>query len=337
MKSTLVMVVAVLLAGCGPAMQSSGRGSGPDAAAGSAVIATVRLPDFGVDVATGADGRAYVAVPGNKLVIVDPNAAAVAATVEVDGEPYAVAVTPDARRAYLVDLRGEEVSVVDTAAAKQTSRIPMGTMQRPSLRPTAAASRDGTRVYVANTARDHLFVIDTRADEIAHDLFLDFHPADVAVSADGHFAYVVGCRLVCTDGTLIILDTDTYQEVRRMMLPFVPTAMAVTPDGRRAYVADGREAQVSVVDLVGQKLLMTIPVGPEPVGIAMNATGTAVYVTSFRNGTLAVISTGTNDVVGTTPVGGSPRAVVVSRDGTRAFVTHSTSTLSIVDLARLGR
>jgi YVTN family beta-propeller protein len=113
--------------------------------------------------------------------------------------------------------------------------------------------------------------------------------------------------------------------------------MAVTPDGRRAYVADGRESQVSVVDLVGQTVLETIPVGPEPVGIAMNASGSAVYVTSFRDGTLTAISTGTNDVVGTARVGGSPRAVVVSRDGTRAFVTHSTSTLSIVDLAGLGR
>jgi YVTN family beta-propeller protein len=213
----------------------------------------------------------------------------------------------------------------------------MGVMQRPSQRPSAVASRDGTRVYVANTARDHLFVIDTRADDVAHDLFLDFHPADVAVALNDQFVYVVGCRLVCTDGTLIILDAGTLEEVRRMTLPFVPTALAVTPDGRRAYVADGRESQVSVVDLVGQTVLEIIPVGPEPVGIAMNASGSAVYVTSFRDGTLSAISTGTNDVVGTARVGGSPRAVVVSRDGTRAFVTHSTSTLTVVDLAGLGR
>src|SRR5688572_22718674 len=106
-------VVAVLLSilglvGCGGAARLSPRDAGVPAAADGAVVATVRLPDFGNDVATGADGRAYVSVASNKLVIVEVASAAVTATVDVDGEPYALAVTPDSRRAYLVDLRGSE-------------------------------------------------------------------------------------------------------------------------------------------------------------------------------------------------------------------------------------
>ena len=190
------VVTAVACAGCGAAMQSSAR----EAAAAPPEVPSSRrcvFPDFGVDVATGAgSGRAYVAGASNKLVIVDPTAAAVAATVNIDGEPYAVAVTPDSRRAYVVDLRGEEIAVVDIAAARQKTRIAMGTMERPALRPSAAASRDGRRVYVANTAKDHLYVIDTTADEVVQDLFLDFHPSDVAVRSDGRFVFVVGCRRV---------------------------------------------------------------------------------------------------------------------------------------------
>lgn len=332
-----VVVCLVGVVGCGAMRSAPGDGGAAAADAGGAVVATVRLPDFGTDVATGADGRAYVSVPGNKLVIVDPGAAAVAATVEVDGQPYAVAVTPDARRAYVVDFRGEEVAVVDTVSAKQKVRLPMGTMQRPSLRPSAAASRDGSRVYVANTAKDHLFVIDTAADVIKKELFLDFHPSGVAVRSDGAYVFVVGCQLACIDGTLRIIDATTYATVGKVALKSVPTGIVVNPEGSRAYVANGREASVTVVNLATQAAFDDVPVGPEPVGIAMDDAGTSVYVTSFRDGTLTAITTVGNRVVGTTRVGGSPRAVAVSGDGTRAFVTHSTSTLTVVDLTRIGR
>lgn len=300
------------------------------------MLATIRIPDFGADVATGADGRAYVAAPGNKLVIVDPTAATVAASVEVDGQPNAVAVTPDGRRAYVVDFFGEEVAVVDTVSAKQKVRLPMGTMQRPSLRPSAAASRDGARVYVANTAKDHLFVIDTAADVIKQELFLDFHPSGVAVRSDGAYVFVVGCQLSCVDGTLRIIDATTYATVGKVALKSVPTGIVVNPEGSRAYVANGREASVTVVNLATQAALDDIPVGPEPAGIAMDDAGKSVYVTSFRDGTLTAITTVGNRVVATAPVGSSPRAVVVNGAGTRAFVTHSTNTLTVVDLARLG-
>jgi YVTN family beta-propeller protein len=332
-----VVVALVGLAGCGGALRSGPTEGGAAADAGSAVVATVRLPDFGTDVATGADGRAYVSVPGNKLVIVDPTAATVAAAVEVDGQPHAVAVTPDARRAYVVDFRGEVVAVVDTVSATQKVRLPMGTMQRPSLRPSAAASRDGSRVYVANTAKDHLFVIDTAADVIKKELFLDFHPSGVAVRSDGAYVFVVGCQLSCIDGTLRNIDATPFATVGKVALEAVPTGIVVNPEGSRAYVANGREASVTVVNLATQAALDDIPVGPEPVGIAMDDAGKSVYVTSFRDGTLTAITTVGNRVVGTARVGSSPRAVVVNGAGTRAFVTHSTRTLTIVDLARLAR
>jgi YVTN family beta-propeller protein len=330
----VLMLVAVLgTLGCG-GMRSSPRVA--EAPPSGAVLATVRLPDLGNDVATGADGRAYVAMSSNKLVIVDTTTATVTATIDVDGEPDAVAVTPDGRRAFLVDLAGEEVAVVDTVQAKQLTTIPMGTRERPSQRPSAVASRDGTRVYVGNTAKDHVYVIDTAANQVVTDFFLDFHPAEVAIRSDGRYLFVAGCRLACTDGTLAIIDTTSFKTIAKIPLKAVPTGLVVTPDGSKAYVANGREASVTVVNLATQAVLEDILVGPEPVGLALAPAGKAVYVTSFRDGSLSEISTARNDVVATVKVGASPRSVVVNRDGTRAFLTHSSNTLSIVDLGRLG-
>jgi YVTN family beta-propeller protein len=331
------IAVVVTLAVCGM-LTACGGAPAPvmRPAASGAVLATIGLRDWGTDVAAGAHGRVFVPVRTGKLLIVETTPARVAAEVGLDGDPYAVAVTPDGRRAYVVDFLGQYVSVVDAATATAKTRIPIGTRQRPSLRPSAAASRDGTRVYVGDTARDHLVVISTDADEVSQDLFLDIHPAGVASRADGRFVYVAGCRLVCTDGTLLEIDTSTYVITRRIPLASAPTGLVLTPDGRRAYVTNGEEGTVSSIDIASQRVT-TIPVGPEPIGIAMDDPGTLVYVTSFQAGMLYAISTADDRMVATAAIGKTPRAIAVSPDGTRAYVTSSSAVLSIVDLTRLRR
>ncbi len=325
------LVAACGLAGCGGVTRHA---TSHDAtAAASAVLATVALPDYGTDVAASADGRVYVTMSTGRLVIVDPKTATISAKVDIQGQPYAVAVTPGGRRAYVVDFLGQYVTVVTTADASVKTTIPIGTIQRPSLRPSAAASRDGRRVYVGDTADDHLLVIQTDADQVTKDMFLDIHPAGIDVSPDGRFVYVAGCRLVCTDGTLLEIDTGTYAITRRIALDASPNGIVLTPDGRRAYLANGADASVSSVDLATLRVTK-IAVGAEPIGIAMDRNGTRVYVTSFQAGTLAAIATATDTVIGTVPAGRSPRAVAVSPDGTRAYVTSSASVLSIVDLSR---
>jgi YVTN family beta-propeller protein len=329
----LSVVVAMTLTACGMG-SVAGPGAGT-AAPGGVVIATVRLPDYGTDVAAGAAGKAY-AVAAGKVIAVDTAAGQVTATVALDGQPYALALTPDGRRAYVADFLGQYVSVVDTAGATVAARIPIGTIQRPSLRPSVAVSRDGARVYVGNTAADHLLAVATDGNRIAKDLFLDIHPAAVAVSPDGATVYVAGCTLVCTTGTLLAIDTTSWATTARIALATAPNGLVVTPDGRRAYTVNGTDASVSMIDLT-TRTVQTFSVDPEPAGIAIGPRGSLVFVTSAANGTLSAISTTTNTVVARAPVGNNPRAVAVSADGTRAYLTHASSTLSIVDVGRLRR
>ena len=81
-----------------------------------------------------------------------------------------------------------------------------------------------------------------------------------------------------------------------------------------------------------QRILTSVKVGAEPLGVATSPDGSRVYVTNFQSGTLSVIDAVTDQVIGTLNVGGTPRAITVTPDGRKAYLTHSTSMVSVVDL-----
>jgi YVTN family beta-propeller protein len=325
-----VALLACVGTGCG---MPSGRGPS-EPAAGGAVTTTVRLRDYGTDVASGPGDRVYVAVGRSRVQTVDAAAGTITAETPLDSQPYALALTPDGRKLYVADLLGQYVSVIDTASARVAARIPVDTLARPSLAPSAAASRDGRRVYVADTAHDHLLVVATDSDSIVKDVFLDIHPAGIAVSPDGRVVYIAGCKLACTDGTLLAIDTATYVVTDRIGLRSAASGLALAPDGRRAYAPNGRDASVTAIDL-RTRAVSVVAVGPAPTGIAVDPAGRFVYVTSFEGETLQAIDTASNRVVASAAVGRGTRAVAVGADGRRAYLTHSTAVLSIVDLGRL--
>ncbi|MCS7001813.1 MAG: hypothetical protein NZ518_03090, partial [Dehalococcoidia bacterium] len=49
-----------------------------------------------------------------------------------------------------------------------------------------------------------------------------------------------------------------------------PTAIAVSPDGTAVYVLSAGDAHIAVVDPVGERIAVIIPVDPDPTGIAIS-------------------------------------------------------------------
>ncbi len=77
-----------------------------------------------------------------------------------------------------------------------------------------------------------------------------------------------------------------------------PIAVDLTPDGQRAYVANlnSNDVYIIIIDIAGQRILTTFPVGNQPTAIAFDPTTNTVYTTSF--GESSVIAT---DVTGDVP------------------------------------
>lgn len=72
---------------------------------------------------------------------------------------------------------------------------------------------------------------------------------DIALSADGRYAYVVASRL--DQWTVKVVDTEANAVVNTIedLADVSPTSLAASPDSSRLYVADRNAAVISVVDI----------------------------------------------------------------------------------------
>ncbi|MEN6551932.1 MAG: YncE family protein, partial [Methanobacterium sp.] len=105
--------------------------------------------------------------------------------------------------------------------------------------------------------------------------------------------------------------------------------VAVSPDGKYAYVAINGEATVSVIDTAEDKVIKTISVGKNPIGIAVSPDGGFVYVI-YDSHTMDRIDTLTDDIR-SFELKIKAYGITVSPDGKYVYVTGIPYAVSILN------
>jgi YVTN family beta-propeller protein len=82
-----------------------------------------------------------------------------------------------------------------------------------------------------------------------------------------------------------VINTNTNTLTDTIPIPIgpsdllnTPRAVVVAPDGKYAYVSDNSSNLVSVINTATNKVVLSIPVGPNPIGITITPNGQYVYV-----------------------------------------------------------
>ena len=119
---------------------------------------------------------------------------------DVGPVPNRLALSPDGRRAYTINLGGPSLSIVDLAAVGPAATLPVGT------EPTGlAVSSDGARVYVANYQSASLTMASGDGRAVLATVPLPGSPRDVVLSPDGRRAWVA----TSNPNAVVVLDTQT--------------------------------------------------------------------------------------------------------------------------------
>jgi len=107
-----------------------------------------------------------------------------------------------------------------------------------------------------------------------------------------------------------------------------------------AYVPLASADTVQVVDLGTSKLVASIPVGSNPMGIAFSPVNPRAYVSNTDDGTVSIIDTSSNSSTDTISVGPTPMGLAVSPNGRQLAVatmgassSSPSSTITVVGLS----
>ena len=282
---------------------------------------------------------AYVANAGaNSVSVIDTATHTVVATIPVGKAPFAVAVTPNGKHAYVTNflsVNPQTVSVIRTATNTVVATVTLpGGFSSPQA---VAVTPDGTHAYVTTIGSipGTVLVIDTATNTVVGiPIPVGFNPMGIAITPDGQHAYVANSF----DGTVSVISTASNSVVATVTVGAgsdlsSPQFVAITPNGKHVYVANMNSNNVSVIRTASNTVVATSAELITPAGIAITPDGTHAYVANNVAGNVSVIDTHTNTVVANVPVGGFPDGVAVTPDGKHAYVASDSPTVSVIRTA----
>jgi YVTN family beta-propeller protein len=255
--------------------------------------------------------------------------------------PEGLAINPAGTRAYVSDINGGRIDVINTANNSIITKIPIG-----GEIVGVVINSAGTRVYAANMITGVVSVISTANNRVIDTITIGPStnsggpsPYALALNRSGTVLYVVDERA----NAVSVVNTATDSIVATVPVGSDPLAIAVSPNGSLVYVANGgnggnAQSTVSVINAATNKVTHTITLGYNAYGVAFNPTSDLAYISNGDrngNGLISVINTKASSVIGTINLGFGrfPEWIAITPDGTRAYVPDETSgEVSVIDL-----
>src|SRR5512143_646764 len=206
--------------------------------------------------------RAYVALSGDDAIeVYDMNSEILLAkTMLIRGdEPQELALTPDGLSLLVVNGRSDTVSIIDTVAMVEVSRIPVGRTPRSLL-----LDKTGTKAFVFNSMSDNISVIDIPYRQVMGTISTGPEPLRGQFNRAGDRLYVIHASYPY----VLVIDATTFSVVRREYIGTGPVSLKVDTRTDQFYIGKKNDTLVTVYDPFS-----FVPVGSIPTG------GTVTYMT----------------------------------------------------------
>jgi YVTN family beta-propeller protein len=207
---------------------------------------------------------------------------------------------------------------------------------------TNAASSPAGYLAVANQGDHTALLIDLSSDQTLARVEVGVNGHELAVSHDGHFAYVPiygnsGVGKPGTDGTSIdIVDLRTHKLAGHIDLgkPLRPHRAAFGPDGL-LYVSAELADSLYAIDVNTRKIVAQIPTGaPESHMFVISPDGKRAYTANVGVGSVSVLDLEKRSLVTVIPVAKTVQRISISPDGRFVF-THDQHSprIAVIDTA----
>lgn len=180
---------------------------------------------------------------------------------------HMLAISPDARHAWTVDMGSGTVTLVDLLTRRAPLSVEVG------VEPEGIAlAPDGETLWVSARGSDKAFALDPMNLEIRSELATGAFPLRLAIRPQGDVAVTSDLA----DGGLTVIDLESAQPIRSIAVSGPEGAqerMQVTviwsQDGKRIYVAETGEDTIAEVDYASGRVLRRLKAGDGGDGLAV--------------------------------------------------------------------
>jgi DNA-binding beta-propeller fold protein YncE len=234
-----------------------------------------------VGVAVDANGRrAYVtSLRPDSLAFVDLQKGRIVRTVRAQRFPQNVVLSPDGRRAYLLNVVSNTVSVFEAANGRPLGRIALkggDAHDQPFGRPVGLAlSADGKRLFVTNGVAGTIEVFNTANRKLSGSI-------DAPGALDIQLDPRSGNLLVLARDGIVEYDAQTLKPANTLHFCSTPTAshFALSPDGSALAVSLSQDGVVASVARDSGKVNGGYAAGDDPQALRYTPDGTTLAVVS---------------------------------------------------------
>jgi len=134
---------------------------------------------------------------------------------------------------------------------------------------------------------------------------------EIPVGGDGGWDYLsidsAAHRLYVTHATrVVVVETDKEEILGTITATPGVHGFALAPELQRGFASDGRDGNISIVDLKTLKTITKVPAGKNPDAILYESGRQEVYAFNGRSDSVTVIAAATGAGVATTPLPGKP-------------------------------
>jgi YVTN family beta-propeller protein len=248
------------------------------------------------------------------------------ATVAVGDLPFGVAFHPTMARAYVANVGGDSVSVIDLGTMTVAATIAVGDGPR-----GVCCSPDGQFVFVANYGDDTVMRINVASGAVVDtSAALSSNPKGLCITPDGTTLYVE------CDSAIEILQASTLDAVVSPVAASGCWRLAMAPDGSKVYALRSGASNFRVLDTTTKTITATVGLSGTGEGVAFAPDGSKAYiaVANSSNG-LQIIDVATDTAGSTLNLTNEPSSVCINRAGTRAFVHVSSPAIKVVSIPAL--
>lgn len=239
--------------------------------------------------------------------------------------PYAGAM----RKVYVPNQGEDNVAIIDVDNLVVYKYVDVGRL--PSIEGPHFIAADQNRWYVSLVAANQVWQFDARTDTLLKIGTVQGSPALLALNTDGSKLYVsqfsaLGMNMIW------VMNTSTMTLARTITVWRMPHGLRMNNNGTRLYVANMMSDNISVVDVLRDSVIETIPLAYDvnpfappkymPIEIAVSPNDSLILVSCSETQEVRMFNAMTYALIDSFQVGDQPWHLQFTPDGEFCYVAN---------------